>query len=67
MLAVALAVYEPGVGRAVDRGRVALYNAASCFSFLATRPDDPDARWCGRTLAEDLRWARAALRRVSRW
>jgi len=65
--AAAVEVYERGAGARIERGRVALYNAACSFSFLATRPDDPDARWCGRTLAEDLDWARRAIDRVDEW
>jgi len=46
----------------IDRSRVRLYNAACAISFLAFRRGvPPDARSCGRTLAEDLRWVRFAL------
>ena len=67
LYAAAVEVYELGAGVRIDRARVALYNAVCCFSFLGTRPDDPDARWCGRTLAEDLDWAKRALDRVEAW
>jgi hypothetical protein len=65
MLEAALAVYEPAVGRALNRDRIRLYNAACAIGFLAFRrgvpPDQPS---CGRTLAEDLRWVGIALARL---
>ena len=62
MLGSALDVYEPLVGRSIDRGRVRLYNAACAISYLAFRlGTPPQAKSCGRTLAEDLRWVRTAL------
>jgi aminoglycoside phosphotransferase (APT) family kinase protein len=62
MLDAALAIYEPSVGRSIDRSRVRLYNAACAISFLALRQGTaPDQKSCGRTLAEDLRWVRTAL------
>jgi len=62
MLDAALDVYEPLVGRSIDRGRVRLYNAACAISYLAFRLGTPPrAKSCGRTLAEDLRWVRTAL------
>jgi phosphotransferase family enzyme len=65
VLEAALAVYEPAVGRRLDRDRIWLYNAACAASFLASRRGVPaDERWCGRTLAEDLGWVRDALSHV---
>lgn len=62
MLDAALDVYVPLVGRSIDRDRVRLYNAVCAISYLAFRLGTPaDARSCGRTLAEDLRWVRVAL------
>jgi aminoglycoside phosphotransferase (APT) family kinase protein len=62
LLEAAIAVYEPAVGRSIDRGRVRLYNAAYAIGFLADRGDAAsDDRPCGRTLAEDLAWTRAAV------
>jgi hypothetical protein len=66
MLEAALSVYEPAVGRAVDRNRVRLYNAACAISFLSFRAGTPaEERSCGRTLAEDIRWVRAALAKLA--
>jgi len=66
-LEAALAVYEPATGVAIDRARVLLENAGCALSFLAERRGHPpDARSCGRTLAEDLRWVRGALARLAR-
>jgi hypothetical protein len=65
MLEAALAVYEPMVSRRLSRARIALANAASAASFLAFRDGvAPDEAWCGRTLAQDLAWTRAA---IDRW
>jgi aminoglycoside phosphotransferase (APT) family kinase protein len=65
LLEAALAVYEPAVGRRLSRQHIALYNAACAVGFLANRDGvAPEERWCGRTLAEDLAWTRAALGRV---
>jgi hypothetical protein len=62
VLDAALTIYEPALGRRIDRQRVWLYNAACAASFLAFRHGVPaDERWCGRTLAEDLTWLRDAL------
>ena len=64
-LEAALAVYEPATGVAIDRARVLLDNAGCALSFLADRLGHPaDARPCGRTLAEDLRWVRGAVARL---
>ena len=58
----ALEVYEPAMAVRIDRSRVRLCNAACAISFLAFRCGvPPEARSCGRTLAEDLAWVRAAL------
>ena len=67
MLEAALEIYEPEVGRMIDRDRVRLYNAACAVSFLAFRVGTaPDRKSCGRTLAEDLRWVRTALSKLAR-
>src|SRR5215470_10995447 len=67
MLDAALEIYEPEVGRMIDRDRVRLYNAACAVSFLAFRVGTaPDQKSCGRTLAEDLRWVRTALSKLAR-
>jgi aminoglycoside phosphotransferase (APT) family kinase protein len=68
LLEAACAAYEPATGRPVDRARVLLYNAACAVGFLAYRAAlsevvPAEARSCGRTLAEDLRWTRHALAR----
>jgi aminoglycoside phosphotransferase (APT) family kinase protein len=64
-LDAAIAVYEPRVGVAISRERVALYNAACATSFLAFRDGvAPETKWCGRTLEQDLGWTRAALDRA---
>jgi hypothetical protein len=66
MLDSALAVYESATGRKIDRDRVRLYNAACAVSFLAFRlGTSPDQKSCGRTLAEDIRWVRTALSKVT--
>jgi Ser/Thr protein kinase RdoA (MazF antagonist) len=62
LLEAAAAAHEPAVGRAIRRDRVLLYNAACAIAFLAFRAGvPPDVSWCGRTLAEDLRWSSAAI------
>jgi aminoglycoside phosphotransferase (APT) family kinase protein len=66
MLEAALGVYEPASGRALDRDRIRLYNAACAISFLAFRlGTPPEQKSCGRTLAEDLRWVRTALAKLA--
>ncbi len=66
MLDAALEVYEPAIGRCFERGLIRLYNAACAIGFLAFRADvPPDQKSFGRTLAEDLRWVRSALARLS--
>jgi Phosphotransferase enzyme family len=66
MLDSALAVYEPATGRNIDRNRVRLYNAGCAIGFLAFRSGtSPDQRSCGRTLAEDIRWVRTALSKIT--
>jgi aminoglycoside phosphotransferase (APT) family kinase protein len=63
MLDGALEVYEPAMGRRLDRDRILLGNAACAIGFLAFRHGtSPDERSCGRTLAEDLDWLGRALR-----
>ena len=58
----ALAAYEPAVGVRLDRFLIRLCNAACAIGFLAHRHGvPPDARSCGRTLAEDLAWVGHAL------
>lgn len=65
MLDGALEAYEPATGRHLDRDRVHLCNAACAIGFLAYRcGTPPEARSCGRTLAEDLDWVGRALRSV---
>jgi hypothetical protein len=67
MLDAALEVYEPTVGQSLDRDRIRLYNAVCAITFLAFRVGvPPEQESCGRTLAEDLRWVRAALARLTR-
>jgi hypothetical protein len=62
LLEAARAAYEPVVGVVLSTERVLLYNAACAVTFLAYRAGTgPEERSCGRTLAEDLRWTRAAL------
>jgi hypothetical protein len=64
-LDAALAVYEPAVGRRLDRDRIRLYNGACAIGFLANRcGHSPHERWCGRTLVEDLAWVRSVLARL---
>jgi hypothetical protein len=64
-LDAALEVYVSAVGRPISRERVALYHAACAASFLAYRDGvASEATWCGRTLAGDLAWTRAALARA---
>ena len=59
--------YERLVGRAIRRERVVLYNAACAITFLAFRAGKaPEERWCGRTLAEDLRWSHGAITAAGR-
>jgi Phosphotransferase enzyme family len=66
MLEAALGVYEPATGRPIDRNRVRLYNAACAISFLAFRVGTPaEEKSCGRTLAEDVRWVRTALAKLT--
>jgi hypothetical protein len=66
MLDAALEVYEPINGRRIDRERVRVYNAVCAVSYLALRGAIPaDQKSCGRTLAEDIRWARVALSKVT--
>jgi hypothetical protein len=65
VLEAARAVYEPAVGKRIERGRVLLYNAACAVTFLAYRAGSgPEERPCGRTLEEDLRWSRLAIARA---
>jgi hypothetical protein len=67
LLDSAISAYEPVVGCTIQRERVYLYQAACAVTFLAFRigksPEDP---WCGRTLAEDLKWSRHAIRAYRR-
>lgn len=58
----ASSTYEAITGITIRRDRVLLYNAASAVSYLAFRAGkQPDERWCGRILEEDLRWSRQAI------
>ena len=62
VLEAAAAAYEPSVGCAISRARVALYNAACAISFLAHRAGKlPEEQCCGRTLPEDLLWTIHAI------
>jgi hypothetical protein len=62
LLEAAIAKYEPGVGRRIDRGRVGLYNAACAIGFprgsrrhgARRSPVRADARG-------GLAWTRAAV------
>jgi aminoglycoside phosphotransferase (APT) family kinase protein len=66
MLDSALEVYESDTRHQISRDRVRLYNAACAISYLAFRlGTPPDQRSCGRTLAEDLQWVRAALSKLT--
>jgi hypothetical protein len=65
MLTAALEVYEPAVGRFLDRTQIRLYNAACAICYLAFRAGvPPEQGSCGRTLAEDLGWVRSALAKL---
>ena len=67
LLDAAAAAYESVVGRVIRRERVLLYNAACAIAYLAYRAGRaPDERWCGRTLAEDLRWSSGAIAAIGR-
>jgi aminoglycoside phosphotransferase (APT) family kinase protein len=66
-LEAAMASYGVAGGAALSRGRVVLYNAATAFSYLAFRDGiEAEREWCGRTLAGDLAWTRAALAELER-
>jgi aminoglycoside phosphotransferase (APT) family kinase protein len=61
----AMSAYRDITGYAIRADRIALYHAACALTYLAHRAGTaPDERSCGRTLAEDLRWSRAAIARV---
>lgn len=63
VLDAALEAYEPAIGTRLDRGRIRLCNTACALGFLAHRSGmPPEARPCGRTLAEDLALVGNALR-----
>jgi hypothetical protein len=65
VLDAALAAYEAATGVRPSSARVRLYNAACAVGYLAYRAGvPPEARWCGRTLAEDLAWTRWAVARA---
>ena len=58
----ALEVYEAALGLPLDRERIRLCNAACAIGYLAFRRGTaPEAKSCGRTLAEDLEWVEQAL------
>jgi aminoglycoside phosphotransferase (APT) family kinase protein len=62
LLDAACDAYSKVTGYQIDRNRVVLYNAVWAISFLAFRAGtSPSALYCGRTLAGDLGWSRAAL------
>jgi hypothetical protein len=66
MLDAALRIYEPAVERSLDRNRIRLYNAACAIGYLAFRAGVlPEQKSCGRTLVEDLQWARTALAKLA--
>jgi aminoglycoside phosphotransferase (APT) family kinase protein len=66
MLDAALRIYEPAVERRLDRNRIRLYNAACAIGYLAFRAGvPPEQKSCGRTLVEDLHWARTALAKLA--
>lgn len=66
LLTAAIAAYRAAGGAPIDPQRVALFNAAAAIGFLADRRGTvPDDRPAGRTLAEDLAWARLALSRLT--
>jgi hypothetical protein len=66
MLDAALRIYEPAVERRLDRNRIRLYNAACAIGYLAFRAGvPPEQKSCGRTLVEDLQWARTALAKLT--
>ena len=66
MLDAALRIYEPAVERRLDRNRIRLYNAACAIGYLAFRAGvPPEQKSCGRTLVEDLLWARTALAKLA--
>ena len=66
MLDAALRIYEPAVGRSLDRNRIRLYNAACAIGYLAFRAGvPPEQKSCGRTLVEDLQWVRTALAKLA--
>ena len=66
MLDAALRIYEPAVERSLDRNRIRLYNAACAIGYLAFRAGvPPEQKSCGRTLVEDLQWARTALAKLA--
>lgn len=59
--------YEALTLMTLDRTRIKLYHAACACSYLAFRDGiAPETSWCGRTLAEDLAWTKAALAALSR-
>ena len=65
LLDAAIAAYEGETGIGLDRRRIRFFNAVEAIGFLGFRHGHaPEERWCGRTLAEDLAWADAALRSV---
>ncbi len=61
----AQAAYEARTGVRIAPALVFLHNAAMAVTYLAFRRGIPaDDRWCGRTLADDLRWTRTAIARL---
>jgi aminoglycoside phosphotransferase len=63
----ALEAYRDATSITLDRDRILLYNAATAFTYLASRHGiSPETRWCGRTLDKDLGWTRWALANVAR-
>jgi hypothetical protein len=68
LLEAALSAYEAIADYHLQHARIRLYNAACAVSYLAHRAGTaPEARPCGRTLEEDLRWTKFAIANVSGW
>jgi len=65
ILSAGLESYRTFSDRPVSFHRVRFYNAIAAVTFLAYRKGiDPNTRWCGRTLKEDLHWTRLALSKL---
>jgi aminoglycoside phosphotransferase (APT) family kinase protein len=65
LLERALKGYYEATGHTLEKKKIYLHNALSACSYLANRVNhDASEAWCGRTLAEDIAWVDAALKRV---